>query len=93
MQDDEFEWDDQKAARNLAKHKLSFYDARLAFDDGQIVDDIDLSEVYDEDRRIAIGLVKGRLVHISYTFRQNRIRIISARGAKPFEQRRYYEGK
>ena len=33
MKDDEFEWDDVKAAQNLADHGVSFEAARLAFDD------------------------------------------------------------
>lgn len=33
MEDDDFEWDDAKAARNLNGHGVSFEVARLAFDD------------------------------------------------------------
>jgi uncharacterized DUF497 family protein len=33
MRDDEFEWDDRKAAANLADHDVSFAVARRAFDD------------------------------------------------------------
>ena len=33
MRDDEFEWDDDKAARNFADHGVTFAAARLAFDD------------------------------------------------------------
>ena len=41
MQDDEFEWDDDKARINLADHKIDFEDARLVFDDPGFVDDDD----------------------------------------------------
>jgi hypothetical protein len=33
----------------------------------------------------------GRLVHVSYTFRGDLVRIVSARGAEPYEQRLYHE--
>lgn len=33
MRDEEFEWDEAKAAANLARHGVSFETARLAFDD------------------------------------------------------------
>jgi uncharacterized DUF497 family protein len=33
MRDDEFEWDDRKAARNFREHGITFEMARLAFDE------------------------------------------------------------
>jgi uncharacterized DUF497 family protein len=33
MKDDQFEWDDQKASDNYAKHGISFEAARDAFKD------------------------------------------------------------
>jgi uncharacterized DUF497 family protein len=33
MEDADFEWDDTKAAQNLASHGVSFEAVRLAFDD------------------------------------------------------------
>jgi len=33
MRDDEFEWDDRKAARNFRDHGITFEMARLAFHD------------------------------------------------------------
>lgn len=38
MQDDEFEWDDDKAARNFVKHAITFERARAAFDDPEAID-------------------------------------------------------
>ena len=34
-------------------------------------------------------MVEGRLLFVADTMRDERIRIISARGAEPYEQRRY----
>ena len=55
MRDDEFEWDDRKAAANLAKHRISFEDARLAFDDDNAHERADLREDYGEDRSSLFG--------------------------------------
>jgi uncharacterized DUF497 family protein len=40
----EFEWDAQKAAANVAKHKVSFVEAATFFSDplGRIVADLDI---------------------------------------------------
>jgi len=52
----EFEWDPQKAAANLAKHKVSFEDAATVFGDplGGIVADPRHSS--GEQRFVLIGL-------------------------------------
>ena len=57
MRDDEFEWDDAKAATNLASHRVSFEDARLAFDDPFAVEREDRRESYGEERYILLGMV------------------------------------
>ena len=92
MQNDEFEWDDAKAAANLRKHKIGFRAAARVFDDPFVLIEQDLSEDYDEERFLAIGLVEGLLVAIAYTERGDRIRIISARKANSDEQRAYDQG-
>jgi hypothetical protein len=91
MRDDEFEWDDAKAATNLASHRVSFEEARLAFSDPFAIGREDRRERYDEQRYIRLGIVRGRLLHIAYAMREDRIRIISARVAEPRERRRYHE--
>lgn len=91
MRDDEFEWDDRKAARNWTEHGISFEAARLAFDDAFGVAREDTRENYGEDRFNLLGMVKDRLMHVTFTYRGERIRIISARGAEPHEQRLYHE--
>jgi uncharacterized DUF497 family protein len=88
---DEFEWDDAKAAANLAKHGVSFEQARDAFDDPFAIDFVDDREDYGELRLILIGMVDIRLLVVAHTMRNDRIRIISAREAQPHERRRYHE--
>jgi len=88
MQDDEFEWDDGKAARNLKGHGVSFEVARQAFDDPNWMefDDPDPDEV----RYNRICMLTGQLYVVTYTERGARTRIISARRAENHEQRRYF---
>jgi uncharacterized DUF497 family protein len=51
----------------------------------------DLREDYGEDRFVLLGMVEDRLLHVTYTMREERVRIISARLAEPRELRRYHE--
>ena len=52
-----FEWDDQKAARNLSKHGVSFDEAVSVFGDGQALtfSDTDHSEFEDRSRTYGIS--------------------------------------
>ena len=87
-----FEWDPKKAAANLAKHGVSFEEARSAFSDerGKIIADPDHSD--DEDRFILLGLSsKLRLLVVCHCFRADDhvIRLISARKADKLEAQNY----
>ena len=84
----EFGWDEQKADLNLQKHHLDFRDAALVFFDTNRLDDEDYSTA--EDRYRTIGLVRGRVIFVVYTWREDRIRIISARKATKYERQKYY---
>jgi len=91
MRTDEFEWDDAKAAANVARHGVSFEAARLAFADVFAIARQDRLQDYGEDRHALLGMVDNRLLHVAYTLREERVRIISARLAEPRERRRYHE--
>jgi uncharacterized DUF497 family protein len=91
MRDDEFELDDNKAAANLARHGVSFADARRAFDDVLAIEIEDRRGHYGEDRYVLVGVAQHRLLAVTYTFRGERSRIITARPAEPFERRLYHE--
>lgn len=45
----------------------------------------------DETRYRIVGISGDRLLFVAYTYRLRRIRIISARGAEPYERRMYHE--
>jgi hypothetical protein len=46
----QFEWDDNKAASNLSKHRVSFEEAKTVFDDPLYVDFYDPDHSEDEER-------------------------------------------
>ncbi|TIW18202.1 MAG: BrnT family toxin, partial [Mesorhizobium sp.] len=72
----EFEWDDDKAASNLAKHGVAFADAKRLFDDIHAQYYSDRSMDYEEERFIGIGIVNGLVLTVVYTERGDRIRLI-----------------
>lgn len=85
----EFEWDEDKAASNLAKHGVSFdYAARIFLDAGRV--DLDASRSADgEQRRKVVGKIDQRVFALVYTARRGMIRIISARRCNAKEQKQY----
>lgn len=91
MNDGEFQWDDQKAAENYAKHGVSFEMARDVFKDPFALEWLDDRNDYGEERYGLIGMAEGRLLFVAFTMRGDAIRIISARGAEPHEHKRYHD--
>jgi len=85
-----FEWDENKAASNIRKHGIDFNEARQVFEDDFAVDKVDDSMEYDEDRFIITGLMNGYLITVIYTERNDALRLISARKASKYEERKYY---
>ena len=89
----EFEWDEEKAAANLAKHGVSFNEAKTIFDDPLYVDFYDPDHSVDEHRYIIIGgSRRRRLLIVSYTERGDIVRLISAREVTGSERETYEEG-
>lgn len=86
----EFEWDDAKAARNLADHGVGFPQAVAAFTDPFAIEWIDDRHEYGEERVNLLGMCQGVVLHVTYTERGNRVRIISVRRAERHEQDAYY---
>lgn len=87
-----FDWSDQKSARNRAKHGVSFEEATTVFDDDLAVTRGDPDHSVDERREIVIGHSDlPRLLFVSFTERNDVIRVISAREATKSEQKLYEE--
>jgi len=90
MQDELFEWDDPKAAANERDHGITFSHASKAFKDLFAVEWIDEREDYGEERINRLAMCEAVLLHVTYTERGERIRLISARRAEKHEQDHYY---
>ena len=85
-----FEWNEEKAEANLAKHGIAFDEAKTIFDDPLYIEFYDPDHSEDEDRFIMIGQsVQNRLLVVSYTDRNDNIRLISAREATRMEKKVY----
>ncbi len=88
-----FEWDPQKARTNLAKHGVSFEEARRVWADPDYV--VYPEQVVDREQRWhAIGRVGlATLLLVVHIYRDppgdEHVRIISARRATPRERRIY----
>ena len=88
----EFEWDPEKADANQKKHGVSFDEASTVFADplSLTIPDPDHSE--REERMLLLGTShSGRLLVISHTSQDRRIRLISAREANRHERNDYEE--
>ena len=87
----ELEWDAAKAVANLRKHGIDFADAALVLEDDLAVTVRDL-RAQAEERFVTIGAEPGgRLLVVVFTWRGERIRLISARQATARERRQYEE--
>lgn len=84
-----FEWDERKAASNLRKHDVDFADAALVLEDDLALTLRD-PVAHDEERWVTVGHDPyQRVLVVVYTWRGERIRLISARRATGAERRRY----
>lgn len=88
-----FEWDEEKARKNLQKHGVSFEEAETVFDDPLAITKGDPRHSFDEERLINIGAsVKNRVLVVVYTERGENVRIINSRKATANERMKYEEG-
>jgi len=87
-----FEWDLTKAASNLARHHVAFDEAATAFSDPLAIVHADPDHSHDERRGILVGhSERGRLLLVSFAYRESSIRVISARLATRREREKYEE--
>lgn len=87
-----FEWDGTKSERNLSKHGVSFEEAKTVFNDSFYVDFYDPAHSEDEARYLIVGTSnRKRVLIVSYTERDNLIRLISAREVTRGEREAYEE--
>jgi uncharacterized DUF497 family protein len=85
-----FEWDEDKAASNLRKHRVSFLTGAAIFS-SEMLEQIDDREDYGEPRRIAVGRAGTKVYRVVYTWRGNHlIRVISVQKASRDERESYH---
>jgi uncharacterized protein len=85
----EFEWDPDKAAENLRRHAVDFADAAGVFQDDYALTRED-PQAQREHRLVTVGMdFLGRVLTVVYTYREERIRLISARRATRRERADY----
>jgi uncharacterized DUF497 family protein len=87
----EYEWDSAKAAANSAKHGVDFADAVGVFEDDSALTIEDTSTAEERSKTLGVDFL-GRVLVVVYTYRNDRIRLISARKATA-PQRDLYERK
>ena len=84
-----YQWDPDKAQSNLEKHNVDFADAVGVFEDEWALT-IQEQDVNDEQRFVTLGMdFLGRILVVVYTYRDDDIRLISARRATKRERRTY----
>jgi len=88
-----FEWDDDKAARNVRLHGVSFEEACELFNtEAPVLEVYDVEHSVTEDRFKSIGPIDRGLVLVVWTERTDEIvRIISAWWATKTEEQMYAE--
>jgi uncharacterized DUF497 family protein len=85
------EWNPSKARLNSRKHGISFADAVASLEDEGA---LTMRDVFcdEEERWVTMGLdALGRVLVAVYTWRDESVRLISARKATARERRRYEE--
>ncbi len=85
-----FEWDEDKDRANIAKHGVSFQEARKAFEDDNRIIVKDLAHSKFEQRYYCLGKIDKGILTVRFTYLEGRIRIIGAgfwrKGRRRYEQ-------
>lgn len=87
------EWDPVKAEANVAKHGVHFAEAVTALEDDLA---LTIRDPYseEEERWVSVGIdALGRVLVVVYTWRDEAVRLISARLATPNEREQYEKSR
>jgi len=87
-----YEWNENKQASNFEKHGVTFQDVLPVFADPLAVTNLDNRQDYGENRYNIVGTVQGVVVCVTFTYRKDNVRIISARIAHKKERASYDNG-
>jgi uncharacterized protein len=89
---DRFEWDEEKAKRNLLKHGLDF-EAVRRFEFDTAISWLADRDIYGEERIIAVSALEDNIYTLIYTIRDEAIRVISLRRASRKEMSIYVRSR
>jgi uncharacterized DUF497 family protein len=85
-------WDPKKAESNYQKHRVRFSDAETVLFDPLALT-LKYQDVNGEQRFVTVGSdAIGRIIVTVYTYREDTIRLISARKATATERKQYEKG-
>ena len=87
-----FEWDEGKNEANIAKHGIFFEEAKGIWDDPERITGPGQVTGF-ETRWLSVGKIRGKIITVCWTQRLEKVRIISARPARPEEREVYGEEK
>lgn len=82
-------YDPAKRKTNQRKHEIDLLECESVFDEPMLTRE-DTREFYGEQRLVSLGWLKGRVVVLVWTDRQDGPRMISCREAEPHEQEAYF---
>jgi len=68
----QYEWDNGKRDANLRKHGVDFWDAILAIEDPNRLEDVDERDEYGEERTAIIGVANDRVLCVIITLLRRR---------------------
>ena len=84
-----FEWDEVKAKKNLEEGRPSFEAGMEVFFDSDLLMAFDAKHSAQENRFNVIGVVDGVCLHVTFTWREPGVRLISVRCASRQERSSY----
>ena len=85
-----FEWNPNKAQKNIEKHGVSFDEAATVFSDPLSTTYDDPDHSFSENRYIIIGMsYREKLLFVSHVEKDDIIRIVSARQLTRKERKQY----
>jgi uncharacterized protein len=88
-EDERTVWDDHKSEINLDRHGIDFADLDEIFDGRFALTREDIRHAYGERRFNALVELKGVILNVTFTPRDGKQRIVSARVANRRERRVY----
>lgn len=89
-----FDWDESNQFKNWDRHAVSAGEAEQPFFQHPFLVAYDTAHSQSEERFFALGeTVAGRLLFLVFTFRGNRIRVISARDGNRRERGIYEKAR